>query len=163
MSPPLDARCLLRESIPIAAILAVWTVLSAVGVVPWLTVGLRVAGLVVAGLYVLHRGRQLADQVTVAPLDAADPIDPVVAVRTHKQVLLAAGAWVLAGIGLALLTALVGLFFYRFDEAIAEPLGFFLSATGVTTVLLYAVVVSRSRLDAQHRGDEGTDLQSTSE
>lgn len=145
---PLDARRLLRESFPVAVILAFWTLLSLLAMVPWLGWGLRVAGLVVAGQYVWIEGVQLADAVSPASRPADVSERAVVALRENVHVLLAAGAWFLVALVPGVVVRVLEFAGVIRRPAIfgLEPVTFVLTATGVATVSLYAIAVGRSRL-----------------
>lgn len=147
METALDTRRLVRESVPIALVLIFWTLLSVVALVPWLGTGLRSAGLLVAGVYVLARGRQLADEIDVETTVPESPTDVEAILQENFEVLLAAGLWFLLAMALTVPHyALGALGIAWLPGALTEAPAFVLTATGVGTVGLYSVAVAPSRL-----------------
>ncbi len=146
MSTALDASVLRSESLPVAVIVGFWSALSLpVAQFSTLALGLRAAGLVLALGYVAVRGAILARTIGAGPA----PYEPRAIVHENVRILLAAGAWFLSAF---LVYALSDLLFaavleWSFGPArlLVDTLGFVLTATGVGTVVLYAVAVAAAR------------------
>lgn len=143
MPSELDARRLVEESLPAAVALLLWSLLATVAQ-NGVALGLRIAGIVMALLYVAVRASALADSLAVDE----QPTDPEPILRENVSVALAAGVW--------FLSALVVALFADFIENIIFPLrglfsaiSFVLAATGVATVIFYAVAVGTARLRGQ--------------
>jgi hypothetical protein len=142
MPSTLDARRLLEESVPAAVVLLFWSLLAVIdrGLIG---TGLRLAGVVMALLYVVVRGTRLADSLT----DDGQPVEPEPVLRENATVALAAGAWFVAAALATVALHLVGVgLMIEALESVAEALRFALAATGVATVGLYAVAVGTVRL-----------------
>ncbi|WP_227131137.1 hypothetical protein [Halorubellus salinus] len=140
MNVDIDPGVLLRESVPIAVVVAVWVALSLLGGAA-AGPALRYAGVVMALGYVFVRSRSLADRTERASL----PVTPAALVRANATPVLAAAPWFIA----ARLLPVVG------DgwEALGLPGGFtspapalqFLAAAvGFLTVVLYVAVFART-------------------
>lgn len=89
MDPAIDTRRLVREGAPVAAVLALWSVLAAI--VPYqLATGVRLAGVTMVLLYVGVRGVSLAGVASTSrPTDVSDLLSE------NLRVALAAGVWFL--------------------------------------------------------------------
>lgn len=156
MSSSIDSRRLFRESRPVAGILLFWVVVSWIGTEPGITTSLRLAGVVMALLYVGVRGVELAQTHPPTPL----PTNVSDLLRENARVLSAAGIWFLPAVLLAFLEPYweeIGLL--RLFMSPLESLAFVFTGTGVTTVILYAIVTGVSRAD----GDASGSVSSTSE
>jgi hypothetical protein len=146
----LTPRRLVAETVPVAAVLLFWVVVSWIAPLPTVSSGLRLAGVVMALLYVGVRGASLARTTPVA----TQPVAVAGVVRENARVLLAAGTWFLAaGVLQALdplwdLAGLPGAF-----TSPADSLAFVATGTGVAAVVLYAVAVGVARV----RGDASSD------
>jgi len=135
---PLSPRRLLGESLPIVAVLLVWTVLSWLVPVAGVSGLVRDAGAVMAGLYAVVRGVALADDVSpTVPDDVGSTL------RLNVPVVLAAGTWFVIG---ALVHAVEAV--YRLLPLVgglygspATPLAQVAAGTGLGVVVLYAVAV----------------------
>jgi hypothetical protein len=146
MSAPVVPRRLLVESLPVAAVLLFWVVLSWVAPAPGLATGLRLAGVVMAVSYVVVRGVDLSHSRRVAP----QPVDVAAVLRENVRVLLAAGAWFVAAVLVELLEGLWrGFGLPGAFTSPGEGLGFVLTGTGVATVLLYAVAAGVARVEGR--------------
>jgi hypothetical protein len=157
---PLSPRRLVEESLPIAAVLLVWTVASWLVPVEGVSGPVRDAGVVMAGLYAVVRGLALSDEVT-APVSV--PADVASTLRLNVPAILAAGPWFLAG-GLVH----VGGSIYRLLPVVgglytspAAPLARVCAGTGLAVVLVYAVAVGlpagRAALSTDADADADTD------
>jgi len=155
------ATRLLAESLPLAAVLALWAALAelAGGGLP--TTGVRLAGLSMAGAYALVRSRHL---VAGAAADAL-PLAPRSLVRANAAPAIACLAWVLLGelfetLIRTLVFDLVSLGlpqrFGVFLDDVAEVWGVVGAAAGLLSVVLYAAVVVRL-----HAADDGTSRRRT--
>ncbi|MFB6170239.1 MAG: hypothetical protein ABEJ06_03745 [Haloarculaceae archaeon] len=146
MSSALGVRRLYGESLPVAVALSFWVVLSWFGGAPGVARGLRLAGVVMALLYVVVRGRAIARSQPPTP----QPTDVAGVLSENLRVLAAAGGWFLAALVAALVdpywrvVGLPGLFASPVDSLV-----FVLSGTGVGTVLLYALAVGLPRLRSE--------------
>lgn len=153
MPPSIGTRQLLTETIPVAVILCFWAALSAVphGV---FASGFRYAGIIMALLYVIVRGMQLAG----AKSFPAHPTDLGELLRENAKVALIAGVWLFAAFLIAStrplwkILSMMGTPYPRGMDALAsgflgitDLLVFVLTGTGVATVTLYAVAVGISR------------------
>lgn len=136
MSPLFDVKRLLQEGVPIAAVLLFWTALSLFTDSP-VAGGLRYAGVVMAALYVVVRGVELAGSFPVV----GAPETPGELLLENASVAVSASLW-FAGAVVAYAVFL-------------DPLGFVLTGTGVGTVLLYAVAVGLPRVRAAAAGEAG--------
>ncbi|WP_136717083.1 hypothetical protein [Halorientalis salina] len=145
MPSPLDARRLVEESVPAGVALVFWSLLAAVPR-DWIALGLRLAGVVMALSYVVVRAVAIADSLS----DDGQPVDPGPVLRENVPVALAAGGWFLAaiisGVFSGLLASLLQVPWFR---EIFDALSFALAATGVLTVVFYAVAVGTIRLRGQ--------------
>lgn len=145
-----ELRFVLRESIPITGILLVWgSVLGVVLVFPshvavdgdWaseIALGIRLAALVMVVLYVLDRGRSLAEPDTAKPVSSTFRTQFVENLRVGA----AAGVWFVA----ALVALVVGV--------APDTLVFVFTGTGVGVVLLYAIAVGIPRIRGERSGSE---------
>jgi hypothetical protein len=160
-SGPSPSR-LLVESLPIAAVLLAWTVLSWLMPGGALTAAARDAGAVLAGLYAVVRGVQLAATVSgdVAPgAVRSDDIASAVLDTLGATVpaVLAGGAWLVAGAILYPVESVYRLF--PLGGVFASPLGSLVSVcagTALGVVLLYAVAVGLPAVRAASSGAEPT-------
>jgi hypothetical protein len=141
VDPPLDARTLLRETVPVVAVLSFWAVL-AWPALPAVASGLRTASLVMVALYVVVRGVALSRRVSPPALSTLPS-----ALRESVRAAVAAAGWLVAA-HLAILLehlwqglGLPGLF--------TSPRGALVRVfvlTGLATVGLYAVTVGTAAL-----------------
>lgn len=142
MVPTIDTSRLLRESAPVAAVVGFWVVLSWFGREAGIATGIRYAGVVMALLYTVVRGVRLAETTAQTPV----PDDVGELLRENLRVAVPAGLWflvaMLVGFAAELWNQLVhfGLF-----SSPADSLSFVFTATGVLTVVLYAVAVGLPR------------------
>lgn len=136
MSVTISPTRLVRESFPILGITLLWAIPAALVEMAPVSDALRVAGIVMALLYAAVRGVQLAGSVPVqAPLG-----EPEVLLRTNAVALVAAAMWFV----LALVADALGGFSGLGGSLVLSPLRglqFSFAATGVVTVVLYAVVL----------------------
>lgn len=143
MVPTIDAPRLLRESAPLAVVVGFWVVLSWFGRDPDIATGIKYAGAIMGLLYAVVRGVRLADATAPAPV----PEGPANLLRENVQVALPAGLWFLAanlsGFVAELWNQYVGVGLFTSP---VESLSFVFTATGVLTVVLYAVTVGLSRI-----------------
>jgi hypothetical protein len=149
---PFTTEDLLREGVPILAILVVWTATTGLLEVVLAPMGfVNLAALVVAGLYAVVRGRQLTDRVE--PVFQVPDLERTV--RTAVRPLLPALVWfLLAGpANRAGAAPLVG----EFLDAFRAPAAFVLAGTGVVTVLLFAVATGSATLRTQPHGNAFAD------
>ena len=140
MPSTLDARRLLDESIPAAVVLLFWGLLAAVAQ-DGVALGLRLAGVVMALSYVVVRGNAIADSLS----DDGQPVDPEPILRENVSVALGAGAWFLAAI---LFSAPLPIPYLSLRQGFGA-ISFAFAATGVLTVVLYAVAVGLVRVRNQ--------------
>ncbi len=138
MPSPLDARRLVKESVPAAVVLLFWSVLAAIAQ-SGVSLGLRIAGVVMALLYVVVRATRVATSVA----DGGQPVEPEPILRENATVAVASGAWFLAGL---VATALSSQFSFFPLRRLLSGISFALAATGVATVVFYAVAVGTARL-----------------
>jgi hypothetical protein len=139
---------LLRESAPAAVVLLLWAVVAAI--LPATVAGsVRLAGGVMALLYVVVRGVHLADTIDVGrqPTDTRDLL------VENLGVAVAAGAWFLAGVVVTALEPLAHVLHVHLLDSIVGPLAFAFGTTGVATVVLYAIAAGLPRL-RQARSEE---------
>jgi hypothetical protein len=138
---PLTARALLRESLPVVAVLFFWSVLSW-PTIPGVDDALRTAGLAMVALYVVVRGVSLSRHVS-APVFS----DVASVLRENVRAALPAAGWFVAAHLVAALESLwqgVGL-----PGLFTSPRGALVrlfALTGVATVGLYAVAVGTAAL-----------------
>lgn len=131
-------RRLLRESVPVAAILLFWLVL-AVPVRPSISAGLIRAGIVMAILHTVVRAVVLVQELP--PATQARDLEGIL--RENVGVAIPAGAWFLSAEivyvveGLWDTLGIPGAF-----TSPADGLAFVLNGTGVAVVLLYAIWVA---------------------
>ncbi|MFB6172464.1 MAG: hypothetical protein ABEJ23_08005 [Haloarculaceae archaeon] len=134
---------LLRESAPVAVVVGFWLVLSWFGREPAIATGVRYAGVLMGLLYAVVRGVRLADASAAHPA----PSDAGELLAENVRVAVPAGAWFLAAVLVDFAAELwrplvgVGLF-----TSPAAGLSFVFTATGVLTVVLYAVAVGLPRV-----------------
>lgn len=142
MAPPLASRRLIRESAPVAVILAFWLGLSSV-VRPVIATGLVRAGIIMALLYTVVRGVALARNHPPTP----QPTDLEGIVRENLRVALPAAAWFLAAYLVFVLEQvweMIGI--PGVDTSPATGLAFVFTGTGVAVVLLYAITIGIPRV-----------------
>lgn len=147
---PLTPKRTLRESGALALILVVWGVAAMViGFEPTIRTGIQVAGLIMAGLYAVVRGRTLSADARAV----YQSTDPEAILRDNFRALLPALAWfVLAAVAIGIEGLLdvalreFGLFAYP-----AATLAYLFAGTGVMTVLLYAVATGYATLASTRR------------
>jgi hypothetical protein len=140
---PLGPARALRESLPVAGILLLWTVLSWVAFTPFVAWAVRTTGVAVALAYVVVRGSRLGDAAT--PLVTGDAAS---ALGQQLRLVPAPAAWFLAGVGvpvLADLWDLLGLF--GLFTSPADALVRVCALTGVGTALLVVVAGAAAALD----------------
>jgi hypothetical protein len=135
----LQPRRLIREGIPIAAVLAFWNLLAVVAQEQHVGESVGSAGVVMAALYVVVRGVSLSSEV-LPPVTG----DVREILYENAQIAIPAGAWFLG----AMLTNVLGelLFAYgppSFVSAIASSL----AGAGLGVVALYAVAAGHRTLD----------------
>jgi len=136
MTETLGPRRIVRESVPLAAIVLLWTVLSVLASHPLVGQGLSVAGIAVGLLYALRRGADLAGTASGLARDTRGLLEQSLRIALPALVwfLLARALFLLRGLWDQL--ALPGAF-----VSPAETLGFALTVTGVLTVVLQAVAI----------------------
>lgn len=140
---PLSPRRVFINSVPIAAILLFWVFVSWLGAHPLLGRGARIAGFVMALTYAVVRGITSAPH-TRSPSALAD-IGSVL--RINGLALLAAVGWFIGARVIILAEqvwselALPGVF-----TSPADGLAFAFTATGVVTIVLYAVTLGTALL-----------------
>lgn len=152
MASSLATRRLLRESAPVAVILAFWVVLSSL-VRPTIASGLLRAGIIMALLYTVVRGVTLAR--TQPPTSHPDDLEGLL--RENVRVALPAGAWFLAAHLVYVIEQMWdALAIPGWDTSPAGGFAFVFVGAGVAVVLLYAISVGvpRVRGDAQNRGTD---------
>jgi hypothetical protein len=151
MTPALDARTLLRESVPLAVVVSVFTALSWLAGGPALGTALRYAGVALAFGYVLVQSRALAETIDATAL----PRSPGAVAASTLTPILGAGAWFLAARLLPVLGT--GWDALGLPGAFVNPtpaLQFGTAATGFLTVVLYTAVFARTRLTEGEDGPE---------
>lgn len=151
------AKRLFRASLPAFGTLLFWVVLSWFAVQRLLVPGIRRAGLVMAALYVLVAGRELAPATTTPRLGDLEAV-----LYQNAQVGVAAAGWLLAGILVGVVdSAWAGL---GLPGAFTSPLGDLLwvfSWSVVATVGIYVVAATQAvvtRADHGRAGDAATPL-----
>ncbi|MFD1586731.1 hypothetical protein ACFR9U_07025 [Halorientalis brevis] len=142
MPSPLDARRLVEESVPAAVVLLFWSVLAAIAQ-SGVALGLRIAGVVMALLYVVVRALTLADSLA----DDGQPIESEPILRENATVAVASGVWFLAALLFSAPLPIPRSIDYLFG--LFSAISFALAATGVLTVVLYAVAVGIVRMRAR--------------
>lgn len=148
MASPLDSGRLLRESAPVAAILLFWLVPAAV-VQPVVANGLVRAGVVMALLYTVVRGVDLARHAPSTP--APETVEELV--RENLRVAIPAAAWFALASAVYFvahvwtLLGIPGAF-----TSPADGLAYVFTGAGVAVVLLYAIVVGITRVSNPERG-----------
>jgi hypothetical protein len=152
MNVRIDAGVLLRESVPVAVVVGVWTVLSLLG---GSAAGpaLRYAGIVMALGYVFVRSRTLADRTEHASL----AVTPGAVIRANVTPVIGAAPWFLA----ARLLPVVGSAWERLGlpggfTSPAPALQFLAAAVGLLTVALYVAVFARTHATAPGDNDGGS-------
>lgn len=138
----LSLRQLVRESLPLPAILLLWSVLAAFVGAP-IQSGLELVGVVMMTLYAVVRGVGLG---RTRDVDDGETDLPDV-LRQNGRVAVVAGVWFLA----ATLVSLLRVAWRAFVElpafsTVAEPVVFVFVGSGVGTVVLYAVAVATAEL-----------------
>jgi hypothetical protein len=158
MSPP-NPRRIFVDSLPIAAILLFWVVISWLGTHPLLGRSARIAGLVMALTYAIVWGITSASHTRSPPEFAG--LGSVLRVNGHA---------LLAGVGWFVVARLVLFAEQLWNELAfpgaftspAEGLAFAFTATGVVTIVLYAVTLATSILrDQSAPKQESMDLDGT--
>ncbi|WP_323676451.1 hypothetical protein [Halorubellus sp. PRR65] len=144
MNARIDPSALLRESVPLAVVVGVWTVLSLLGGAA-AGPALRFAGIAMALGYAFVRSRALAARTEGASLS----LTPAALVRANATPVLAAAPWFLA----ARLLPVFGRAWGRLGlpGAFVTPAGalrFFAAAVGFLTVVLYVAVFARTHTTA---------------
>jgi len=142
---PLSPAHALRESLPIAGVVLLWTVLSWLAFEPFVSWAVRTTGVVAALVYVVVRGVRLGEEATpVVTGDAASVLGQ------QLRLVPAPAAWFLAGVGvpaLADLWSLVGL-----PGLFSSPAGDLVrvcALAGVGTALLLVVAGATAALDGR--------------
>lgn len=134
-----DTTTLLRrfeDSIPVFAVLLLWTLLSAVSHGP-LAVGLRRAGLVMALLNVVVHGVSRSRVVEDGP--PGNPDSVVAVLRDSARALAAALPWFLLALAVELVRPYTRFYWIESVASVA-------ATAGLLTVVLYAVPVGAARL-----------------
>lgn len=137
MVPAQNTRRLLRESMPVAAILLFWLALS-VPVEPSISAGLLRAGLIMAILYSVVRGVMLAQEYP--PTSRATELEGIL--KENVRIAIPAGVWFLSVEVIYVVESLwdtlgiPGLF-----KSPADSLAFVLNGAGIAVVLIYAIWV----------------------
>ena len=101
---PLPPGRALRESLPVAGVLLLWTVLSWLAFEPLVSQAVRAVGVVTALAYVVVRGVRLGDEAT--PLVASNAASVL---GQQLRLAPAPAVWFLAGIGVPVVEDLWGL------------------------------------------------------
>lgn len=144
MSSPLSARQLLRDSLPVPLILAVW-ILPANLLGGGTGQALFVAGIAMVALYVVVRGAGRSSRCRAG----TEPADVGAILEENVRVLVVAAAWFLAAqfLWFVFSSPLGVLPDLRYLDVFGAIV-FALNGAGVGVVLLYAVAVGRARLVA---------------
>lgn len=146
-------RSILSESVPIAGIMLFWLVASWLGSYPLVATGARFAGIVMALTYAVVRGVALAE--TTGPSLAFDTPESVL--HANGLVLLAAAGW--------FVVARLVVFVEQLWEELALPgaftspadgFVFAFTATGVVTVVMYAVAIGNAALHGGSQPGNGS-------
>ncbi|WP_247005696.1 hypothetical protein [Halorientalis litorea] len=143
MFPAIEPERLFRESVPVAAVLLFWNALAVVANAETVAFGFRLAGVVMALLYVGSRTEALVRDPPHTPVDIEGHL------RENVAVLVAAGAWFLA----ALVVGVLSPFGRGIGRLVRALLLFPLSGAAVAVVLLYALPTGLGRV----RGTSGRD------
>lgn len=148
MLSPFSTRQLLRDSLPVPLILAVWVIparLLSGGTGQALFVG----GLAMVTLYVVVRGAGLSTQCQ----PTTEPADLAALLEENVRILVVAAVWFLAAqlLWFAFSSPLGVLPDLRYVDVFGAIL-FALNGAGAGTVLLYAVAVGRARIGATPSG-----------
>lgn len=158
MSPP-SPRRIFVDSLPIATILLFWVLVSWLGSHPLLGRGARIAGLVMALTYAIVRG--ITYTTHAGSPSALTDIGPVL--RVNGLALLAGAGWfVLARLVVFIEQVWSELALPGAFTSPADGLVFAFTATGVVTVVLYAVTLITSVLHGESPpGQASTDVDGT--
>ena len=140
---PLAPSRALRESLPVLALLCLWTVLSWLAFEPVVSRAVRGVGVVTALAYVVVRGVSLGDEATpLVTTDAASVLGQ------QLRLAPAPGVWFLAGVAIPAiedlwsLLGLVGFFISLGDDLVRVC-----ALAGVGTALLLVVAGAAAALD----------------
>jgi len=150
MPSPLDARRLVEETVPVAVVLLFWSVLAAIAQ-SGVALGLRIAGVVMALLYVVVRALALADSLA----DDGQPVDSEPILRENATVAVASGVWFLTALLFSAPIPIARQIVYLL-RGLFSAISFAFAATGVLTVVLYAVAVGIVRVRTQSGSAEPT-------
>jgi hypothetical protein len=140
---PLGPARVLRESLPIAGILLLWTMLSWVAFTPFVARAIRATGVAAALAYVVVRGVRLGEEAT--PLVTGDAASVL---GQQLRLVPAPAAWFLAGVCVPVLAdlwdllGLVGLFTSPADDLVRVC-----ALAGVGTALLVVVAGAAAAFD----------------
>jgi hypothetical protein len=139
---------LVREGIPIAAILLFWNLLAVVGQTQHVGESVGSAGIVMAALYVVVRGVSLSDEVL-------PPMTGDVRGIVYENALLAvpAGAWFLSAILVSKLAELI----FRYVPSFVSVFVSSLAGAGLGVVGLYAVAAGYRTLGGGNAGVGGVE------
>lgn len=152
MVTPLSPRRIVEESVPVAAVLLVWTVPAELlyGIDGAFVEAARLAGLVMALLYVTVRGLRLGR--SLPPTTPPRGVSEVLLDNARAGV--AAGVWILAA---ALFTTVWGFVDAHagFPSQWSIPFVNALAGAAVGTVLLYAIANGSSRVHSPLTGRRG--------
>ncbi|WP_276302311.1 hypothetical protein [Halorussus lipolyticus] len=135
----LQPRRLIREGLPIAAILTFWNLLAVVASEQQVGGPVGAAGVVMAALYVLVRGVALSSEV-LPPMTG----DVKGVLYENASLAVPAGAWFLAGIAT---NALGELLFAYGPPSFVSTLASSLGGAGLGVVAIYAVAAGSRTLD----------------
>jgi hypothetical protein len=139
--PPLTARTMFRESLPVVAVLLFWSVLSW-PTIPGVDDALRTAGLAMVTLFVVVRGVGLSRRVSAPVLS-----DLGVVLRENVRAALPAAGWFVAAHLVAVLESLwQGLGLPGLFTSPRGALVRLFALTGVATVGQYAVAVGTAAI-----------------
>lgn len=157
MNPAFEPRRLILESVPVAAVLLFWAVLSWLGWEPVVAARVRDAGVVMALCYAVTRGVKLGRRVPATSARTPGPSDVADVLRENARVALAAGAWFLAALAVQFVeaawdaTGLPGLL-----VSPADAFSFVLAGGGVGCVVVYAVAAGWARVRAGRTAGRGS-------
>jgi len=147
MFPAVEPERLFRESVPVAAVLLFWNAFAVVANAETVAFSFRLAGVVMALLYVGSRTAALVRDPPHTPVDLEGHL------RENVAVLVAAGAWFLAALLLGLVSPFTGGITRLARDLLLVPL----SGAGVAVVLLYALPTGLGRVRGiTGRGDPDT-------
>jgi hypothetical protein len=135
----LQPRRLIRESAPVAVILAFWNLLAVVAQQQHVGESVGSAGVVMAALYVVVRGVSLSSE-TLPPVTG----DVREILYENAQLAIPAGAWFL---GAMLTNALGELLFAYGPPSFVSALASSLAGAGLGVVAIYAVAAGYRTLD----------------